>query len=493
MVMRRSPLFSALDPQLISSGLQPDRHNLSQVLWEAAVNARFYQGKVRRLVPPSTVFGPLPSTDGGWVRGLSQHQDSAGTRWIWLNFEDKIYRWFGPAAELIGTVQGMTRDNDRYSQTPFVDFQHWGNWTLVNSGSGPIKRFRPPHEGAPAAFENLPNSPLDATAIMKKQNQLFAIGTGINKKRVQWSHSDNIELWAAAATNTAGALPIEELDTGIRAASRLGPNIACYAEDQLALVYWTGPPFYYGQRVQLDGIGAVGKMAVCADGPLNYGVSRNGIWQTDGNTFRYIDEGALNDYLQANVAWHYGGKIVAFRNDVTRCIEFFFPIGGSLEVVEGWAYDPATQSWSPVPPYQFAQERRLFKKPIVGSGATVHMLDDNPAGVGALTLRTKPLLMQGEGGTPLHNSSIVDEIEILAKTATGVEFRYAVAEDIDGPWELDAWQAVSSDFTTYRPKRTPISGTFHKLEFRSVTANWDLDLQGFLMYGEVDGTRRDSL
>lgn len=53
--MRRAPLLVLADPALISSGLAPDRHPVLQPLWEAAVNVRFYQGKVRRLLPAAVI------------------------------------------------------------------------------------------------------------------------------------------------------------------------------------------------------------------------------------------------------------------------------------------------------------------------------------------------------------------------------------------------------------------------------------------------------
>lgn len=481
--MRRAPLLQVVNPQQVSSGLQLDRHAMTQVLWEAAANVRFYQGKVRRLIPPATAI----TLAAGNSRGLSQHQDSSGTRWIWSTTNGAVYRWYGPAAELIHTFTPFYADQLSTRPATYVDFVHWGNWTLMNSGIGAIQRYQP---GSGVAA--LPNAPTDAVQLMKKQNQLFAVGHGANKKQVSWSHADDITAWTPLTTNIAGTLPIEELDTGIRAASRLGPNIACYSEDQLAIVYWVGAPFYYGQRVQLDGIGAVGKYAVCADGPLNYGVSRNGIWRTDGQSYDYIDAGVLSDYLQANVNWDQASKIVAFRNDVTRCIEFHFPLVGSLENNAAWSFDPATGGWSPVPFYQMLMERKLFNKPLAASLGVTYLMDDNPAATAALTLRTKPLLLEQTNGSPIHSGGIIDEVEILAKEATGVEFRHLVAEDIDGPWDGSTWQTLQVDMTTYQLSRRP-SGTFHKLEFRSTLANWALDLQGFLLYGAAEGVKRDRL
>lgn len=484
--MRSAPLLVVNDPQIISSGLQPDRHTLFKPLWEKAANVRFYQGKVRRLTPAATMFA---TTAGARMRGLHQQQVSNGTRYVWsANAAGEIHRWYGPAAELISTEAGFVVDQSDTTPASMVDFQTWGNWTLFNAG-GSIRRYRP---GELTPLDNLPNAPTGVTAIMKKQNQLLAIGHGTNRKQVSFSHADDITVWAPTTTNLAGTLPIEELDTGIKAATRLGPAIACYAEDQLAIVNWVGSPAYYGQRVALDGIGAVGKYAVTADGRLNYGVSRNGIWRTDGNEYQYIDEGRLSEYLQANVNWDQASKIIAFRNDVSRCIEFHFPMGANLEVSEAWSFDPATGGWGPVTSYQAAMGRVLFDKPIAASGGTVVLLDDNPAVAAPLYLETKPLMIESPNRAGLHMDARVDEVELAAKSATGVQFRVMVATDVDGPYDKTLWEDINPDLRTYRLGALP-SGTFFKLAIRSTIDNWDLDLQGFAFYGNAEGVKRDRL
>lgn len=491
MATRRAPLFVAGDPSLISAGLAPDRHAIMQPLWESCANVRFYQGKVRRLVPQALINANGAATLKG--RGLDQVQQSNGTRWLFSAWHNDaapgnlpVYRWYGPAATLTHTFTGGAKDDTGTTFATAVDFQAWGNWELMNSGVGAIKRFALDT----SVLDSLPNAPTDVVCILKKQNQLLAIGTGLTKRGVAWSDADDITLWAAAADNLAGSLTIEELATPIRAGCRLGQNIAVYTEDQMGLVYWVGQPFIFGQKVALDGIGATGKRAVCADGRLNYGMSRNGAWQTDGNEFRYIDFGILSDYFQNNVNWAQSSKIVVARNDVTRCIEYHFPAGSSLENNEAWSFEPSTGNWAPVTAFQAFQERILFSKPIAAASGETYRLDDNPATVGALSLITKPLLIDTPEYPGLHIDTRVDEIELAIKAASNVQFRYGTATDIDGPWQWTPQQALSPDLRTYRQPALP-TGTFHKLEFSNTATNWDFDLQGFAFYGQVEGIKRD--
>lgn len=492
MATRRAPLFIASDPGLISSGLAPDRHPVLQPLWESCANVRFYQGKVRRLIPASSIWaGPIGSE---WkVRGLHQQQNSDGVRWIWravaFGTGLSIDRWYGPAPEnILADAAGHLAADTTTAKATQVDFEAWGDWTLWNSGESqaPIKRYRPG-----TGLDTLPNSP-GCIGIMKKQNQLLALGTGLGRRGVAWSDADDITTWAAAADNLAGSLTIEELRTPMRGFARLGQNVACYSEDQMGLVYYIGQPFIYGQRIALDGIGVTGKKAVCADGRLNYGMSRNGAWQTDGNEARYIDFGVLSDYFQAEINWDQSGKIVVFRNDVTRCIEFHFPKGAVTENNEAWSFEPSTGNWAPVTAFQSLDERVLFDKPLAGANAETFLLDDDPTTAGALSLITKPILIDTPEYPGLHIDAMIDEIEIAALRAVNVEFRLRNAVDIDGPYESTDWMPLYADMRTYRMPHLP-SGTYHKLELRNTAANWDLDLQGFSFFGAVEGLKRDEI
>lgn len=479
---RRQPAFQALEPQIVSSGLLPDVHDLQRPLWAKAANVRFYSGKVRRLVPPALI-----RTLGNYAgRGLSQVQQGTGTRWIWYGDSGGyVARWYGPEPEGIA-LMNMQLHQSSSELASFFDFTHYGDWTIVNNGFHPNALIHKPGAATPVQGYAMG---LGRTLIFMKQLAfVMAIGYDLYGKRYAWSDSANIEVFTPTTENLAGSGVIEEFDTRIRAASRLGPYISAYAEDQMALIQYAGLPAVFTHRVVLDGIGAVGKAAVASDGRANYGVSRNGIWRTDGQSFQYIDKGVLRDYLQANVNWDQASKIIAARNDVTGCMDFHFPMGANLENNEGWSFDPETGGWSPIPAFDYQVERKLFQKPLgLKSGQGLLLLEDNPAAAGPLALETKAFPLAGT-----HTGSLIDEADFLLKAASNVEFRIGVSEYTDDPSFVDwsAWQPLHVDTRTYRIDLR-VTGTYHKLQFRSTANNWDLDLQGFLLYGTVEGSRRD--
>lgn len=502
---RRQTLLAITDPAQVSSGLQPDRHSLMQPLWESASNAMFYQGKVKRLIPHSTLFAATvkgaPYEGASEARGLHQQQYSDGTKHIfvaWYNVVTgigndtiQVDAWDGTTVTNITDL--AVSPNAANSKETYADFTSWGDWTIINiARHDQIGTGNYPYLYKPAGGSlSMTTAPLGAITLLKKNNQLFAIGHGPNRRLVSASDADDINDWTPTATNLSIELPLEDLDSPIRAGTHLGSNIAVYGDDQLAFVFWVGAPDYWGRRMGLDGIGAVGKRAVIADGPLNYGVSRNGCWVTDGSSYRYIDQGVLHDYLEDNVNWANRSAIQVMRNDVNHCIEFHFPMGANVENSEAWSYDPATSGWWQSTPYHVSMERKLYDNCIAAKTGVVYLMGESPTTAAALSLSTKPLLMQTPQGASLHEGSLVDEIEIFAKAATNIEFRYGVCEDIDGSFTWTSWTTLQTDLTTYRGWRLP-SGVFHKLELRSIAANWSLDLQGFIFYGMTEGSKRSA-
>ena len=478
---RREPLILIQEPELVSSGLWPDRHPMQTALWERGENVRFHTGKITRRVPNSPIFdaGADP------IRGISQHQNSDGKRLIWAASGGRIVRWWGPSVEEIATGLPFTRNQAGSVVPTFWDFTHWGDWTLFNHEDVGIYR----HKDSDGTVAPLPGAPTDAVLFLKKRNQLLAIGHGINRRLVSFSDADNIEDWIAVPENLAGELPLEELDTPVKAGCHYGRDVAVFGENQMFSVNWVGAPYYFGQNKLLEGIGAIGKHSVVADGRVIYGVGRNGIWQTDGMIFKYIDELALRDYLQRNVNWSQGGKIVAVKNDITGCIEFSFPMGVSLDNNEGWSYDPRHGGWSKVPAHESAASRVLFDRPLGGRvNGDVEYYEYNEYAKAPLDLQSRGLLIQRDNNA-LHVGAIIDEVEIFAHRAMNVQMRVGAAQNPEGPYDFTPWHEFDMKQRTIVIEQH-LSGVYHRIEFESYADEWELDLQGFALFGIVEGQKR---
>lgn len=487
---RRFPCFIASDDSLIASGIQPDRHDLKKGLWEHALNVYFANGTVQRKKPAAQVF----TTDGSPIRGLGELHVSDGGRWIWAGANEQIYRWAFGAPELVMDNYGSYRAEQSGGLMPTIyDFTPYGDWMIFNDGIL-AKRW----DGAAVQNYSGGEVPSNAVRFMKKMNFMMAFGYDVRGTRVGWSDADDIFTWTAAADNLAGSLSIDEFDTPIRAAERLADYIACYAEDQMALIRYVGQPFIFGQKLSIDGIGAVGKAAVASDLRSNVGLGRNGAWLTDGNSFKYIDEGVIRDHFQENINWAKAAVSVVMRNDATGCFEFHVPTGVAVQPNEGWSFDPRNGSWSPVPVRAFKSERRLFGSPLCGTDIGVVQLDDNDfALAGELELRTKPLMLSSPDGSSrgTHIVSRVDEVEFLLRECENVEFRIGCSDDPNGDWDWSAWYEISTDSRIHQVEQDVPENPLWKLEFRNIVArgnDWRFNLQGFILYGPDVGTKLEN-
>lgn len=484
---RRAPLILVQEPDLVSSGLYPDRHPMQTPLWERGVNVRFYAGKVTRRVPNALAFSGTADP----VRGISQHQNSDGKRWVWAATGENIYRWWGAAPDHVVSVGSFVENETSTVRPTFFDFVHWGDWTLINSADNGVLR----HKDQDDSIAPLPNAPTDAVLFLKKRNQLLAVGHGANHKLVSFSDADDIELWASAPDNTAGELPLEELDTPVRAGCHFGPNVAVFGENQMFSINWVGAPYYFGQTKLLEGIGAIGKQAICADGRVIYGCGRNGLWRTDGMMFEYIDELHIKDYLQRNVNWDQSSKILCFKNDITGCIEFSFPMGAELTLTEGWSYDPRYGGFSQVPPNQSGASRVVLERPLGGTtDGKIEYLEFDDLAAGPLDLRSRGLTVQRDNQA-IHVGAIMDEAEVFVHRAKNVAFRVGTSQnpDWDGSdtgWDFTEWMDLNPEQITYQ-LNWHVSGVYHRIEFKSLEDMWELDLQGFALFGTVDGQKRE--
>src|SRR5690348_1038621 len=98
MARRRTPSLQITQDQLISSGLQLDRHTLKRLLWESASGVIFANGQVRRKKPTSLAFDIGNASP---IRGIQQLYAEDGGRWLWAGAGGRISRWEFGAPEII--------------------------------------------------------------------------------------------------------------------------------------------------------------------------------------------------------------------------------------------------------------------------------------------------------------------------------------------------------------------------------------------------------
>ena len=161
-----------------------------------------------------------------------------------------------------------------------------------------------------------------------------------------WCSADNLDVWGALATNTAGSLLIREAETPIRCVAQLGTGLAVYTETQMFVVNYVGLPNIFGYQVALEGsVGAVSPNSVISVGRQNYGVSRDGFFVTDGSSVKMIGrESGMNQFFRDNVTANELAQVYGFDNSKENEVVWAVPINVSSITKEIY-YNYKTGQW----------------------------------------------------------------------------------------------------------------------------------------------------
>lgn len=161
-----------------------------------------------------------------------------------------------------------------------------------------------------------------------------------------WCSADDLDTWTASATNTAGSLLIREADTPIRCVTQLGNGLAVYTETQMFIVNYVGLPNIFGYKVALEGsIGAVSPNSVVSVGRMNYGLSRDGFFATDGASVKMIGrENGMNQYFRDTVSANELAQCYGFDNSKENEVVWGVP-KDETSITEEIYYNYKTNQW----------------------------------------------------------------------------------------------------------------------------------------------------
>jgi hypothetical protein len=217
--------------------------------------------------------------------------------------------------------------------------------------------------------------------------------------------------------------------------------------------------------------------AVTTVGRENFGMSRQGLWRTDGSGFSYIDRPQVGEWLQNNMDWSKGEEVVCYHNEVLEQIYWYFTAVGGAKL--GIAYDYKRNSFSDIDGgVSAAQERRAFSYPIEARTSGIVFVGAQAlAGSTIITagVKTKPL----DGGSPQYYKTW-DYMTVTGTIPLGLQYRIGYTNDEELAPEFSTWQQVTHE----TPFPTLRESIFIVLEFRG-SVNWALT--GFVVYGEVTG------
>lgn len=278
---------------------------------------------------------------------------------IFKGTKSKLSRWDeGTASEVdvtrtAGGDYGVGRGTEATSSKPALrwSFNQLGDWVVGVNGHD-IPQIYKATDAAPQKFKNLVLTGGGALpfswAEIVRQISVFTIvlNTSNGGDIMEWADEDDIHAWGATQENSAGKLPIRNLNSSIVAAEDLGAaGLGVYGADQLHLASYVGPPEIIGARKLLDGVGAWGKSAIAAVGSVHYGWGPRGIFQTDGNSFAYLDSPSIRHYIEQNLNVAQASKIVAWPLIRFNSVAFFAPMFGDVWCNRALVWNWQRKTW----------------------------------------------------------------------------------------------------------------------------------------------------
>ena len=335
----------------------------------------------------------------------------------------------------------------------------------------------------------VPNISYTKVKIFKRQGPHmlafnYTDANGDNPTKFSWCSADGLDDWVASATNTAGSLLIREATGEIMCVTQLGNNLAVYTQNQMFIVSYVGLPNIFGYKPALDsGVGAVSPSSVVSVGRMNYGLSRDGFFVTDGASTKMIGrESGMNQFFRDNAAFIELGQVVAFDNAKENEVVWGIPLGQN-KISKEIYYNYKNNAWgmrdSTISAYH---ERGIFNDALSASSAGAFNFEGNVASfTDDVTATTKA-----------HDFQNADRIKEVTQLRVGKEgtgspiITLSVSDTINGTPTLVNTFIVDDTFKNF-PVRA--AGRYITLGVRSIGTNDDYPITDMVIQGRFEGER----
>lgn len=458
------PLLKLNEPEMFSSGIWIDTPDNQTSLWRDATNVLFSDGVIEKsrgysqtAVMPSRVSGMTSA----FVAGFQRLYIGAGTQ---------VFKAEGLAAP--------TQIGSGFPANALWVFEPYGSFLLATNGVG-----------KPQIWENggvlvdWPTAPFSAPRLVKKLEVFPILFQG---QEVAWPSYNNFKDFVPGPGKRAGQQFIRDLDGDIMAAEPLGDSLVYYSQDMFGFIRFVGGEAAMSIKTHPGGgIGAVGPHAVAAAGPFHYGISRKGIWQSDGNSFRYIARPGVARWFKDNIDWLKAIDCVTLHHEAETQVLFFFPCKDGQIRGLGYTYDgPASGRWTKMEMgITAAAEQSTFSAPPIAAGSAVGLFaTGSNAGNAPLpsSLLSAPLDMGSA-----DRAKRWQMLELHFEFGGSLEFRVGYSDKLkDEPNWID-WQVAQNENWL-----EDYESIFLTVEFRHQQLGTTWKLNGMEIHGEPVGKRR---
>lgn len=357
--------------QGLDSGLMPSAEIATGLIWRTGLNVWFRELTLEHSPGKELLVALI----GRKSKTMAQVFTLAGNERLYYEDLGIVNFWENGVSTVIGSLDV----NGSY------DMESWGDWLLATDDVNPIKIWK--NTGTLATIADAATQFSTARIIKRMAQHVLAYNTNILPTGFHWSSANDPETWTPTLTNSARNLPIRNLDSNIIAVEPLGATHAVYSQNTLLLVRFIGGTQFFGTPTQsLQGIGAVGKKSVVPLGNANVGISRAGVFMTDGNSFSYVDRPYIDKFLQSNIDWSKGEEIVGYWDERLSAAVWSLPLllGDKISLT----FDPKLLGGSQRPfsfiegDFSFGMKRDVFEFPLVSlaDGIYYRSIPDTIAG-----------------------------------------------------------------------------------------------------------------
>lgn len=311
----------------LEGGVNPSAEEASGAVWRDCNNAWFRETAVEHALGRQRIIPSISRQS----KALAQAFTQAGVRRLYYEDLGIINRWEGVSASVIGNL----------SSTGDYDLEPWGDWLLATDSQNNLKIWK--NTGTFSTITDAATQFARCKIVRKLAQHLIAYNTDVFPTGFHWCSASNPDLWTPSTTNSARNLSIRNLDSEIMAVEPIGAAHAVYSKNTMMLVRYVGPDQWFGTPDQaLQGVGAVSRSSVVSNGNVNYGISRAGMFATDGNSFTPIDRPAIDKWLQDNVDWNLADTIAGYFDERLGLVIWTLPLlaGGRKSI----GMDPRTRS-----------------------------------------------------------------------------------------------------------------------------------------------------
>ena len=333
----------------IIAGLHPNLAIDRPPLWRDGRNVSFKDLALQPIPGQTLIFDKLSAET---PRGAIELSISGQPNLFW-GTQTKLYRgvWKTPSpTDVSGAAYTGILDATDSQPATVWSFAEWGDLVFATNGVDAPQVW---DLASPSAFAEWQELPAAASLYFGTAEIVLAYGafivvynTGQGIEYASWSAFNSPFAFFPLAANEAGSLIFRDLGSEIRCVRRLGRVHAVYGTNQMRVLQFIGAPNFFGQEHLQDGIGAVSKNAVVSVLGVHYGFGPQGIWVTDGNTYQYIDDPSIRDFVFRNINRDQMSKVVGWEDKQETSVNWSFPQANAKEVSITISWNYQEKNWS---------------------------------------------------------------------------------------------------------------------------------------------------